>query len=827
MTAVSQPSGTVTLVFSDIEGSTRLLEELGMDAYREALGEHRRIVREAYARYSGYEVDYEGDAFFYAFPSAPQAVAAVGEAMAGLEDGPIAIRVGIHTGTPGLDPPKYVGMDVHFAARVMSSAHGGQVVCSASTAGLVETELSELGEHRLKDIEHAVPLYQLGDRSFPPLKTISNTNLPRPASSFLGRGAELHEVISRIEAGARLLTLTGPGGTGKTRLALEAASSLVPSYKAGVFWVGLASLRDPALVTETISQTLGAKDGLAEHIQERELLLLLDNLEQVIDAAPELGSLLSACPNLTLLVTSRELLRIQGEVEYAVPPLAQPEAVTLFCSRSQLEPSEEIAELCARLDSLPLAVELAVARTKALTPTQILERLSQRLDLLKGGRDADPRQQTLRATIEWSYELLSPEEKELFARLSVFAGGCTLEAAEEVAEADLDTLQSLVEKSLLRFTDSRYWMLETIREFAIEKLGESGEADERQSLHADRYARIAREIEQPLRQYSDEALATVQAEVDNMRAGLAYALDRDEIVAASHYVAGLWFYWLMLGSGVEAGAWARQYLASARERVQPLERFGGDGGAAEILRFSGDAETAAELKRELVATGRTNPGAVVDGVVIERAVAATLSDLAYLDVELGNLDVARSHAEEALALRRTLGLPHGIAHALLALGMVAYNARDFVRARESFAEAAAVYEGAGSKGGVHEARLQLAECELLLGRLDEAEEVLNDVLPRLQAVTDQSIEILGWRVAAMFASARGDAEHAALLFGVADGKLRDSGLVLFSPLEQELQRMYYEGARRDLGDVRFQAAYDRGVEGRESSGPEIALASID
>ena len=825
MTAVTQPSGEVTLVFSDIEGSTRLLEELGTEAYREALAEHRSVVREAYAHYCGYEVDYEGDAFFYAFPSAPEAVSAVSEAMAGLESGPIRIRVGIHTGTPGLDPPKYVGMDVHFAARVMSCAHGGQVVCSETTADLVEIELTDLGEHRLKDIEDAVSIYQLGEGNFPPLKTISNTNLPRPASSFLGREQELEGVLCRIEQGARLLTLTGPGGTGKTRLALEAASTLVPSYKAGVFWVGLASLRDPALVTETIAQILGARDSLAEHVAEREMLLLLDNLEQVVECALELSRLLSACPNLTLLVTSRELLRISGEVEYPVPPLAEPEAVSLFCERAQVEPSDEISELCARLDSLPLAVELAAARTKALTPAQILERLAQRLDLLKGGRDADPRQRTLRATIEWSYELLSPAEEALFARLSVFAGGCTLEAAEEVAGADLDTLQALVEKSLLRFTNARYWMLETIREFALEKLDESGDAEEAQSLHALCYARIAREIEQPLRQYSDEALATVQAEVDNMRAGLACALDRDEIVAASHYLAGLWFYWLSLGSGLEASGWARQYLASPRERVQPLERFGGDLGAAEILRFAGEAATAAELKRELVATGRGSPGAVVDGVVIDRSVAATLSDLAYLDVELGNLDDARSHAEEALALRRTLGLPHGIAHALLALGMVEYNARDFVRARELYGEAAAVYEGAGSKGGVHEARLQLAECELLLGRLHDAEEILSGVLPRVQQVTDQSIEILAWRVAGMFASATGDAEHAAFLFGVANGKLRDSGLALFSPLERELQRSYRDRARADLGDPGFQAAYNRGLEGGSDVESELVLRS--
>ena len=291
---------------------------------------------------------------------------------------------------------------------------------------------------------------------------------------------------------ARLVTVTGPGGSGKTRLAIEAAATLVPSYKAGVFWVGLATLRDPALVGETIAQTLGAKDGLAGHIGERELLLLLDNMEQVIEAAPQLSALLGACANLTVLVTSRELLRVQGEVEYEVPPLASPEAVALFCERSRLEPSKEIAELCVRLDELPLAVELAAARAKALSPRQILERLSQRLDLLEGGRDADPRQQTLRATIDWSHDLLSEEEQRVLRALSVFAG-CTLEAAEEICGADIDTLQSLVEKSLLRFSAERYWMLETIREYARERLDEAGETDALARRHADYHLALLEE----------------------------------------------------------------------------------------------------------------------------------------------------------------------------------------------------------------------------------------------------------------------------------------------------------------------------------------------
>ena len=289
------------------------------------------------------------------------------------------------------------------------------MLLSAATRALLDGGVTDLGEHRLKDFAEPVAIFQLGEARFPPLKTISNTNLPRPASSFVGRERETAEVAELVR-GHRLVTLSGPGGSGKTRLSIEAASELVGEFKAGVFWISLAAVRDPTLVLETVGQTLGAKDGLADHIGERELLLLLDNLEQVVEVAPELASLVEVCPNLHLLVTSRELLRVRGEVEYPVPPLAEPEAVTLFCERSGLDPDETTAELCRRLDNLPLAVELAAARTGVLTPPQILDRLAQRLDLLKGGRDAEARQQTLRATIEWSHDLLADDEKQLFAR---------------------------------------------------------------------------------------------------------------------------------------------------------------------------------------------------------------------------------------------------------------------------------------------------------------------------------------------------------------------------------------------------------------------------
>jgi tetratricopeptide (TPR) repeat protein len=503
---------------------------------------------------------------------------------------------------------------------------------------------------------------------------------------------------------------------------------------------------------------------------------------------------------------------VQGEVEYAVPPLAEPEAVFLFCERAQVERSEAIAELCARLDSLPLAVELAAARVKALAPAQILERLSQRLDLLKGGRDADPRQQTLRATIEWSHELLSEDEQQLFARLSVFAGGCTFEAAEEVCDADLDTLQSLVEKSLLRFTNERYWMLETIREYALERLGTSDAQEQLGRVHALRHARVAVELFISSRGRSAETRQILRVEQENMRAALEFALECDEVAVASDLIHGLWFHWLTTGSGREAAEWARRYLASPRERLSPLERFAGDDGAAEILRFAGDVGTAATLKRELLATGRANPDAVIHGIVMGRSIAGTLSDLAWMELDAERFEEAQACAEEALAIRRELGLQHGIAHALLPLAAIAYRVKDVERARELYVEATAIYEGAGSHGDAMEVRLARAECELLLERLDEAAGLLLEVLPTLPELSDQNLDVHALRLSGMLAGARGDHNRCAILFGAADKRVADSGITLFGAFEDDQHRKYLGRARSELGEVAFHAAYQSGAD---------------
>jgi class 3 adenylate cyclase len=384
-----QPTGTVTFVFTDVEGSTALLEGIGAEAYREALAEHRSLLREVFAANSGYEVDEAGDGLFYAFGSASAAVTAVARASASLADGPVRMRVGVHTGEALLDPPKYVGADVHKAARIMSAAHGGQVLLSAATHELVADDMLDLGSHRLKDFAEPVTLFQLGFERFPSLRTLSNTNLPVPLSSFVGREQEVAAVVSLIrDEAARLVTLAGPGGTGKTRLAVEAAGELVSEFRAGVFWIGLAAVRDPALVTESIALALEANQELTAHIGDKQLLLVIDNLEQVVESAVELTALLQACPNLCMLTTSREVLRVDGEVVYPVPALAEREAVELFCARARIEPDETIAELCDHLDNMPLPLELAAARTSVMTPAQILERISQRS--IQGGPRCRP-----------------------------------------------------------------------------------------------------------------------------------------------------------------------------------------------------------------------------------------------------------------------------------------------------------------------------------------------------------------------------------------------------------------------------------------------------
>ncbi|MGH3136203.1 MAG: ATP-binding protein [Gaiellaceae bacterium] len=803
------PSGTVTFLFTDVEGSTRLLHELGVEAYTEALAEHRRVIREACTRERGVEVDTQGDAFFFAFSTAPEALAAASALTQALSTGPIKARVGLHTGTPLLTDEGYTGSDVVLGARIASSAHGGQVVLSSATRELLHhsAALTRLGDHRFKDVEAPVSVYQLGSAIFAPLKTISNTNLPRPASSFVGRQAELAVVLAQLAAGARLLTLTGPGGSGKTRLAIEAASALVPEYQAGIYWVGLSALRDPALVTETIAQTLGAKDGLEDHIGEREMLVLLDNLEQVIDSAPELASLLARCPNITLLVTSRELLRVSGEVEYPVLPLAEPEAVTLFCQRSTLEPTGEISTLCTRLDSMPLAVELAAARTKAMSPAQILERLSGRLDLLKGGRDADPRQQTLRATIEWSHDLLSLEEQELFARLAIFAGTWTLEAAEEVCDADLDILQSLVEKSLVRFSNERYWMFETIQEYARERLHQSGEADVVRIRHMEFFVATAEAMHREWMYGTDLRSSNLwfRTERDNLRAAVESAADRIDLqLALLHAIRSHW---------TLSPAERRRRLEAALSEAddQPaVVRARALAGVAEAALFVGDIESALAHHEQAVDLYRS--------LGDEEGVARSLVGLGREHEELGRHAEARKLYEEALETARRAPSPPVIVGASTALAYAAIEGRDFERALSLATELEDVESG--------EWRVSLVIVGLVAlerGDVGGAARLFRECVAETYEVGAQSSLAFDLDVLAAALAASGNAERAAVLAGHSEA-LRDAIGSQPDFLIRRIRAGVAEAARRELGDERYRAALARGASMSVDEAVQLALA---
>jgi predicted ATPase len=710
------PSGRVTLLFTDVEGSTKLLHELG-DRYADVLAEHRRVLRDAFERHGGSEVDTQGDAFFYVFPSADEALKAAAEGCERLEPGPIRVRIGLHTGTPQLTSEGYVGTDVHLAARIGAAGHGGQIVFSAATRRELEQghELLDLGEHRLKDFAEPVPLFQLGAKRFAPLKTVANTNLPRPASSFVGRAEDAAAVVALIRGGARLLTLTGPGGSGKTRLAIEAAIELVPEFRAGVFWVELAPIDDPELVLEEIGRVVGARDDLATHIGERELLLVIDNFEQLVDGGAALGGLVSTCPNLHVLLTSRELLRLRDEMEFPVQPLPSDDAALLFAERSRLPVDENVTALCAALDNLPLAVELAAARTDVLSPAQILDRLERRLDLFRGARDVDARQQTLRAAIQWSHDLLDEGEQQLFARLAVFAGGCTLDAAEAVAAAELDVLEALVQKSLVRHTGERFWMLETIRSYGVERLAEGGEPDALRRRHAEWFIALAEQAEPHLDGAEQgEWLGRLEDDVANIREA---ATDPD---LAGRFAAALRFFWAKRGFVGEG----RRYVEDVLPRLaddEPEKRMAlvtgsllsvmqGDFDASiaygeraiELGRAVGDErpelEVASALGRSLLAVGEEERGLELFTYAADRGpemgrpgiAAIGLLNLGYVALLHGDLELADYHLRRAVDLAASCGERHAEARSLAARSSVALEGGRLEEARAFAAQSLAI-----------------------------------------------------------------------------------------------------------------------------------------
>jgi predicted ATPase len=817
------PRGTVTFLFTDIEGSTRLLRELG-DAYADVLAEHRRLLREAFDRHGGVEVDTQGDAFFIAFARASDAVAAAEDGRRALEPGPVRVRIGIHSGEPVVTAEGYVGLDVHRAARIASAAHGGQVLLSQSARDLAgRADLRDLGEHRLKDLTAPERIWQLGDAEFPRLKTLYQTNLPVPATPFVGRDRELMEASELlVRDDVRLVTLSGPGGTGKTRLALQAAAAAAESYPEGIWWVPLAPLVNPSLVLPTAGEVLGAKADLAREIGAKRLLLLLDNFEHVIDAARDVGAVVGLCPHLTVLVTSRERLQVAGEHEYPVPAMASLDGLELFAARAralgtEIDGDQAARELCERLDNLPLALELAAARTKLFSAAQLLERLGQRLDLFKGGRDADPRQRTLRATIEWSHDLLSPEEQRLFACLSVFAGGCGYEAAEEICHADEDTLQSLLDKSLLRRRDgptgeSRYWMLETIRQFATERLNDRDERDALARRHAEWHAELAERLQEPMRDGDPDATARLTAEIDNIRGALDWLARQGDAREGLRIVWGLWYFWVTRGLVAEGLRWARWAVAEA-PKAPPNERAFGLLGASELLRMFGDPDLALRLKRELVPQFRE--------LGPEKRVASTLADMADMLADAGEFDEARRLGGEALALRRRLGTPSGIAHALASVATVEFRAGDFTRARNLYEESIALSEEPSIPTDLAQALLMAGESARRAGDPAGAVPLVLRALRLFKELGERAAfpELLQ-EIAA--ASTRHTA--AVRLLGASERLLSEMGVPRWDPADYE---QTVATLRAELGEVAFEEAWAEGAALSEDEALSLAARCLD
>ena len=717
----AQPTGTVTLFFSDIEGSTRLLEHLGRERYAEVLAMHRDILRRAFAANQGYEVDYEGDAFFATFQSARQAIEAALEVQRNLEgaawpaDVSLRVRIGLHTGEPLAMPPKYVGLDVHRAARIMAAGHGGQVLLSERTAALVDEELpdgasiKDLGEHRLKDLSRPQRLYELTidglTAEFPPLKTLGGraTNLPAQPNRLIGRRGELDDVARALRARkTRLVTLVGPGGTGKTRLALHAGAELADDFPDGVFVVFLASLQEPALVLDAIATTLGLRprggetieDLLVSYLAERDVLLLLDNFEHLVSSAPKVSGMLATAPRLSLLVTTREPLHVTAERVFDIGPLSVPssedsspvdalehDAVALFVERATAAKADfeldagnldAVTQICVRLDGLPLAIELAAARLRTFSPTALLTRLDQRLTLLTGGaRDADERQRTLRDTIAWSHDLLSAHEKMLFARLSVFAGGCRPAEAQDVSNVDgkieidtLDGLTSLVDKSLLRVREDhdgepRFWMLETIREYALERLQDAEAADAMRRKHAAAYAALVEQAEAELRGPNQLVwLRRLDAEHDNVRAAIGWSLEHD-LETALQLTGSLYQYWEYRGLWNEGIRWTTAALERAKGKADRGTYARALFSAGFLMQIPGRSDESQELLGQaLLAFTELDD---------RERMAYALGEMAWAKVWRAELDEARLLFERARALAIESGNRWLLAHSALGL----------------------------------------------------------------------------------------------------------------------------------------------------------------
>ena len=814
----SLPTGIVTFLFTDIEGSTRLLQQVG-DSYKGILDIHSRIVRQAIEARSGIVVSTEGDSFFAVFPSPEDAIAAAADFQRGLDaadwdvDERITVRAGIHTGEGTIGGDNYVGLDVHRAARIAGAGHGGQVLVSATTTMLVQNRLPEgvslrsMGDHRLKDLTRPEAIFQLlieGLRTdFPPLKALDfvPNNLPVELTSFVARG-EVAAVIAHLED-ARIVTLTGPGGTGKTRLSLQVASELIGRFADGVWFVPLAAIREPELITSAVATTLGLQpsiedpDGrLGEYLRTKHLVLVLDNFEQVIEAAPRVVRWLQGAPGLRVLVTSRGPLRISGEREFPVPPLALPdedelptpesllriESVALFVDRARAARPEFIldsrnaplvADIVSKLDGLPLAIELAAARIRLLSLEGIRDRLGSRLGLLTGGaRDLPERQRTLRSAIEWSYELLDENHRLLFARLGVFVGGFAIEQAEEICGPGLgvdvlDGISTLGDQGLLRRVESagqsRFLMLETIREYAVERLMSAGDEDDVRDRHARAYLAFAERAapmytRRDVRSWLDRS----ETDHDNLRAAFGRAVERGDGEIAQRLSGALWRFWQMRG-----------HLHEGREKIAMAFRLPGGTGPSELAAHEAagglaywQADMSAAEDHYLAALDLARQEG--EPALIANAIYNVSSPRA---ASLG-VEAALAMLDEGLALAESVGDPVLMGRIHWGKGGVYYlteqpETDNPAAALAEYLKAAEALAGTDEIFDIGWTERMLASVLLGLGRPDEAEGHLRKGLPLFVEAGDISALPLYVADFVQLALARDQFDRALVLAGAA------------------------------------------------------------
>jgi predicted ATPase/class 3 adenylate cyclase len=901
----SPPTGTVTFLFTDIEGSTKLWEQ-NAQAMQIALARHDEVLRSAIEERGGYIFKTVGDAFCAAFSTAIAPIEASLFAQRVLlsqegwseETGPLRVRMALHVGGAEERDGDYFGPPLNRVARLLSAAHGGQVLLSAAAQEMVRdqlpvgTSLRDLGEHRLTDLFRPERVFQFSAPDlpveFPPLRTLDvyRNNLPLQPTPLVGREKEVAQVCDLLRrAETRLLTLTGPGGTGKTRLALQAAADLLEDFTDGTFFVPLATLSEAQQFLPAVAETLGVRETgeqrfdeiLKDYFHDRQLLLILDNFEQVLRAAPAVTGLLAAAQGLKVLATSRAHLGLYGEHEFPVPPLTLPdlksppplesltqyEAVGLFVERARAvkpdfevtnESAPAVAEICVRLDGLPLAIELAAARIKMLPPKAMLQRLSSRLKLLTGGaRDLPVRQRTLRGAIEWSHTLLGDGEKTLFARMAVFSGGRTLEAIEAVCDAlgDLpvdafDGVSSLLDKNLLRQEEGpegepRFVMLETIHEYAREKLQESGEAEEIGRAHTEYFLALVEEAEPELVGADQVSwMDRLEAEHDNLRAALSRSLEAGDSGPALRIGGALWRFWNVRGHFSEGRRWLTAGLsgegaapASLRARaslglgyldlrqgdypraVEDLEashslyqEIGDRRGEAYALCFLGwialdrnEFDRAEELLEESLALSRAAGTA--------RDVSVSLNALAMLQVYRGDHERATAMQEECLSLAREAGDVQIIAVLTYNLGFTAAMTGEYERAEAFVREARELFREVGDRGMAPLASNRLGFLALSQDDPDRAEELCVEAIRDLQEQAqipgiDFALDIL-----AGVAASRGGIRRAARLWGAVAG-YRDATGAPWIPEDRAMIEAHIDAARTRLEEATWREEWEKG-----------------